>query len=39
MTIAQALQHAQALGLTRLDAQVLLLHVMGQDSHARAWLS
>ena len=38
MTIAQALQHAQALGLTRLDAQVLLLHVMGQDSHARAWL-
>ena len=38
MNIAQALQHAQALGLPRIDAQVLLLHVMGQATRARAWL-
>lgn len=38
MNVAQALQHALALGLTRIDAQVLLLHVMGQALHARAWL-
>ena len=38
MTVAQALQQAWSLGLARIDAQVLLLHVMGQASHARAWL-
>jgi len=38
MTLAQALQHAASLGLARIDAQVLLLHVMGQAPHARAWL-
>ena len=38
MTIAQALQHAQALGLTRLDAQVLLLHALDRAPHDRAWL-
>ena len=38
MTLAQALQHAQALGLARMDAQVLLLHVLGQPVDARAWL-
>ena len=38
MTVAQALQHALSLGLARIDAQVLLLHVMGQAPHARAWL-
>jgi release factor glutamine methyltransferase len=38
MNVAQAMQHAQALGLARLDAQVLLLHVLGQARDARAWL-
>jgi release factor glutamine methyltransferase len=38
MHVAQALQHAQALGLSRIDAQVLLLHTLGQATDARAWL-
>ena len=38
MTLTQALQHATSVGLARIDAQVLLLHVMGQAPHARAWL-
>ena len=37
-TITQALQQALALGLPRIDAQMLLLHAVGQPSHARAWL-
>jgi release factor glutamine methyltransferase len=28
----------QTQGLDRLDAQLLLLHVLGQPLHARAWL-
>jgi release factor glutamine methyltransferase len=38
MTITQALQHCIALGIERLDAQLLLLHVLGRGSHDRAWL-
>ena len=37
-TIAQALQQAASLGLPRLDAQLLLLHALGQSSQNRAWL-
>ena len=37
-TIAQALQALTAAGLPRLEAQMLLLHVLGQPPHARAWL-
>jgi release factor glutamine methyltransferase len=37
-TLALALAHLQALGLDRLDAQMLLLHVLGQPTHQRAWL-
>ena len=37
-TIAQAQRAAMALGLDRLDAQLLLLHALGRDSHDRAWL-
>lgn len=37
-TIAQAAAWAQALGLPRLDAQVLLLHAFGRAPHDRAWL-
>ena len=37
MLIAQALQQAQAGGLDRLDAQLLLLQVLGRP-HQRAWL-
>ena len=37
-TIAQALQAAQACGLSRLDAQRLLLRALGRDLTARAWL-
>jgi len=35
---AQALAAAQALGLERLDAQLLLLHALGKPGDARAWL-
>ena len=34
----QALQEARILGLDRLDAQLLLLHVLGKSPHDRAWL-
>lgn len=37
-TCAQALGAAQALGLDRLDAQLLLLHALGKPATARAWL-
>ncbi|MDA8522091.1 peptide chain release factor N(5)-glutamine methyltransferase [Acidovorax sp. NCPPB 4044] len=37
-TLAQALAHAQGLGLARIDAQMLLLHVLGQPDAGRAWL-
>lgn len=38
MTLANALADAQTRGLARLDAQLLLLHALGRDQHARAWL-
>src|SRR6478609_11981795 len=38
MTIAQALAAAAALGLDRLDAQLLLLRAMGRGPGERAWL-
>jgi release factor glutamine methyltransferase len=34
----QALNQAAALGLDRLDAQLLLLYALGRQSHERAWL-
>lgn len=37
-TIGQALHQAQARGLDRLDAQLLLLHVLARPVHDRAWL-
>ena len=37
-TLAQALQAAAALGIDRLDAQLLLLHALGRPVHERAWL-
>ncbi len=37
-TVTQALQQAAAAGLARLDAQMLLLHVLGRATHDRAWL-
>ena len=37
-TLAQALRHAKALGLDRLDAQILLLHALERPAHDRAWL-
>lgn len=36
--LAQALQAARALGLDRLDAQMLLLHALGRPAGDRAWL-
>lgn len=38
MNVAQAVQHGIALGLDRLDAQLLVLHVLGRSPHDRAWL-
>jgi release factor glutamine methyltransferase len=38
MTLAEALAQVQACGLPRLEAQMLLLHALGQPPHARAWL-
>ena len=38
MNVAQAVQRGVALGLERLDAQLLVLHVLGQAAHDRAWL-
>ena len=37
-TLAAVLDHAAALGLARLDAQMLLLHALGHAPHDRAWL-
>lgn len=37
-TVAQALSTAQAMGLARMDAQLLLLHTLGRASAGRAWL-
>jgi len=37
-TIQQGLAWAQALGLERLDAQVLMMHALGRAPHDRAWL-
>ena len=37
-TLAQALQATTALGVDRLDAQLLLLHALGRPIHERAWL-
>ena len=36
MTLQQALSTALAQGLARIDAQMLLLHVLGRASHDRA---
>ena len=38
MTIADALSTAAALGLARLDAQLLLLQLLGQSGAGRGWL-
>ncbi|TNF52946.1 MAG: peptide chain release factor N(5)-glutamine methyltransferase [Burkholderiales bacterium] len=38
MNVRQALAQAQALGLDRLDAQMLVLHALSRDPHDRAWL-
>lgn len=38
MTLAQALARAAAAGLDRLDAQLLLLQVLGRAGAGRAWL-
>lgn len=38
MTLQDALAAAAALGLPRLDAQLLLLHVLGRGPGERAWL-
>lgn len=37
-TVSQALAAAVALGVERLDAQLLLLHALGRAPHDRAWL-
>ena len=37
-TLSDALRHWQARGLPRLEAQMLLLHALGQPPQARAWL-
>lgn len=37
-TVAQALAAAAALGIDKLDAQLLLLHALGRAPHDRAWL-
>lgn len=37
-TLGAALAQAHALGLARIDAQLLLLHVLGQPAGGRAWL-
>lgn len=38
MTLQQALAEAAALGLERIDAQLLLLHALGRGAGERAWL-
>lgn len=37
-TVDHTLRHAQHQGIARLDAQMLLLHVLGQPVQNRAWL-
>ena len=37
-SVALALSTLQAQGLERVDAQLLLLHLLGKPAHARAWL-
>ncbi|MDR0213631.1 MAG: peptide chain release factor N(5)-glutamine methyltransferase [Comamonas sp.] len=37
-TVAQALAQAARQSMARVDAQMLLLHLMQQPAHARAWL-
>ena len=37
-TLQDALRRAATAGLDRLDAQMLLLHVLGRSPHDRAWL-
>ena len=38
MTLADSLRRAQALGLARIDAQLLHLYALGHAPHERAWL-
>ena len=38
ITLAQALAQAHTLGLARIDAQLLLLHVLARSDAGRAWL-
>jgi release factor glutamine methyltransferase len=38
VTLAQALAAAAALGLERIDAQLLLLQALGRGQNDRAWL-
>jgi len=38
MNVAQAIATAMALGLERLDAQLLMLHALTRPAHDRAWL-
>ena len=38
MTVTEALKTAQALGVDRLEAQLLLLHAMGKTHNERGWL-
>jgi release factor glutamine methyltransferase len=38
VTLRDLLRHGTTLGLTRLDAQMLLLHALGRSPHDRAWL-
>ena len=38
MTLTDALRQASAVGLSRLEAQMLLLHALGRSPHDRAWL-
>ena len=38
LTLQQALLHAHHQGMERIDAQMLLLHVLGQPHAGRAWL-
>jgi release factor glutamine methyltransferase len=37
-TVTQALANLRALGLDRLDAQILTLHALGRNANDRAWL-
>lgn len=38
LSLRQALQQAQTMGLDRLDSQLLLLHTLGRPDNDRAWL-